>query len=449
MVSTRLAYLSTVVLIWGLALLHAWTARGLFVDGANFLVHITLYEAIFHFYEPRLYAMVLGQIPIWIGMKVGIGDLHVLGQLLSLGLFGLPTIFYTMALSRAQDDPVLLAVVIAAIAIVFMTTSFFIVGEYNTLYAVTIMLAVWLATTRELTLRDSIVVALAAFLAMRTYETMLYLGPILAVITVCKVWVAPSRPVLPTLLYLASAAFFVSACLIALDSVINPYSQEHLEETWEMALDFWQNVQFDLVLGAALVVVVWALARPRELASAKPYLWASLLLLLLALSPLLALSDTLIRPLAKSQYVARTVSGLIIATVIILISLYRADLARKIVTFKVLREPASGRRFLTFALVMLLATLPADLFLTRTWVAYLDAMRAVVVNRSGVVPFEDTPLAYKPHILLVENWVLTSQSLILRSKPGDGLIAPPKSYTGWVPYSPDKPPDLGRFFWRD
>jgi hypothetical protein len=36
-------------------------------------------------------------------------------------------------------------------------------------------------------------------------------------------------------------------------------------------------------------------------------------LVLLALSPLLALSDGLVRPLAKSQYVARTVSGLIIA----------------------------------------------------------------------------------------------------------------------------------------
>jgi hypothetical protein len=392
---------------------------------------------------------VLGPIPIWIGLKIGIGDLHVLGQLLSLGLFGLPTIFYTVALSRAQDDPVLLAIVIAAIAIVFMTTSFFIVGEYNTLYAITIMLAVWLATTRELTLRDSVVFALAAFLTMRIYETMIYLGPLLAVITVCKVRFAPSRPVLPTLLYLASAAFFVVACLIALDSVINPYSQEHLEETWDMALDFWQNVQFDLVLGAALVVVVWALARPSGLTSAKPYWWASLLLLLLALSPLLALSDTLIRPLAKSQYVARTVSGLIIGTMIIVISLYRSGFADKVTLFKVLREPTAGKRFMAFGLLMLLATVPSDLFLTRTWVAYLDTMRAVVVGRGGVVPFEETPLAHTPHILLVENWVLTSQSLILRSKPGDGLIAPPKSYTGWVPYSPGKPPDLGRFYWRD
>ena len=41
--------------------------------------------------------------------------------------------------------------------------------------------------------------------------------------------------------------------------------------------------------------------------------------MLLALSPLLALSDGLVRPLAKSQYVARTVSGLIIGSMILLI----------------------------------------------------------------------------------------------------------------------------------
>lgn len=449
MVSTRLAYPTAVVLIWGLALVHAWSARGLFVDGSNFLVHITINESLFYFYAPRLYAMLVGQIPIWFGLQFGVTDLHLLGQLLSLGLFGLPSIFYTMALHRAKDDPVLLAIVIAAVAIVFMTTSFFIVGEYNTLYALTIMIAVWLATAQRLTLRDSIVLALAAFLSMRTYETMLYLGPMLCVITVCKVWFAPSRPILPTLLYLASAAFYVVAHLVALDSVTNPYSVEHLEETWDMVLDFWQNVQFDLVLGAALIVVGWALARPDDLATAKPYRWGGLLLLLLALCPLLALGDTLVRPLAKSQYVARTVSGLIIATMIVLIVVYRTAAADRVAALAVLRQPAAGRRFLGFALLMFVATVPSDLFLTREWISYLDAMRRTVVSRTGVVPFEETPFARRPHILMVENWVLSSQSLLLRSKPGDGVIAPPKDYTGWVPYSLDKLPDLGRYFWRD
>ena len=35
-----------------------------------------------------------------------------------------------------------------------------------------------------------------------------------------------------------------------------------------MAADFWQNLQFDLVLVAALVVIGWALLRPEASATA-------------------------------------------------------------------------------------------------------------------------------------------------------------------------------------
>ena len=154
MISRTTAYRATVAIIWALALWHSWTSRGLFVDGANFLVHIVRQEAFFDFYLPRVYAMVLGQIPVMTAVTLGVTDLHLLARLLSLGLFALPTIFYTLALHRAKDDAVLLAVVIAAIAIVFMTTSFFIVGEYNTLYAVTILIAVRLATADRPTWPD-------------------------------------------------------------------------------------------------------------------------------------------------------------------------------------------------------------------------------------------------------------------------------------------------------
>ena len=53
---------------------------------------------------------------------------------------------------------------IAAIGLVFMTTSFFIVGEYNTLYAVVILIAVRLATAERLTIADGLVLALLSLL---------------------------------------------------------------------------------------------------------------------------------------------------------------------------------------------------------------------------------------------------------------------------------------------
>ena len=265
MISRTTAYRATVAIIWALALWHSWTSRGLFVDGANFLVHIVRQEAFFDFYLPRVFAMILGQIPVMTAVTLGVTDLHLLARLLSLGLFALPTIFYTLALHRAKDDAVLLAVVIAAIAIVFMTTSFFIVGEYNTLYAVTILIAVRLGTADRPTWPDAIVLVLLSLLAIRTYETMLYLGPLLCCIMLGKVWRARGRPAGPSVLYLVSAVFMIMGMMVALNSVKHPHSPEHLVETWMMAADFWQNLQFDLVLVAALVVIGWALLKPEAL----------------------------------------------------------------------------------------------------------------------------------------------------------------------------------------
>ncbi len=446
---TIIAYRTTIGLLWGLALWHSWESRGLFVDGSAFLVQIARREWFFDFYAPRLYAMVVGQIPVMTALFLGVTDLHLLARLLSFGLFVVPTALYHLALMRAKDDAVLLAAVVAAIAVVFMTTSFFIVGEYNTAYALTILVAVRLATAERLTFFDSLVLAALAFLAMRTYEVMIYLGPLLAAMIFWALRRAPSRPILATGLHIAAAGMFLAGMVVATGSILTPYSEEHLSDTVATATNFWQNMQFDMALSAALVVVVWALVKPRSLLGIRPYAWATLFLVVLALSPILAVNDTLVRPLAKSQYVARTAAGLVIAAIVIFIWIYRSKVGGRVPALTVLRAPDAARRFVAFALLMLLAGLPADIYLTRTWMSYLDAVRTVVRAQSGVIPFESTSLAKNPHLHLIEAWILPSQSLVLRAKRGDGIIAPPGLFDGWQPFPPAQPYDLGAFVWRD
>ena len=449
MPTTTVAYRTTVCLIWGLALWHSWESRGLFVDGSAFLVQIARREWFFDFYAPRLYAMVVGQAPIMTAIFLGVTDLHLLARLLSLGLFALPTVLYHLALVRVKDDAVLLAAVIAAIGVVFMTTSFFIVGEYNTAYAIAILVAVRLATARQLIWVDGLFLAVIGFLAIRTYEAMLYLGPLLSAMVLWAIWRAPSRPWLPTTLHLVSIAGFIAGMFVAIGSLTRPYSVEHLDETIETARNFWQNMQFDLVAAAALVVVVWALLRPRDLALAKPYRWAAVCLVILALSPLLMLGDVVVRPLAKSQYVARTAAGLIIASIVVFIWAYASNLRGKLPAFVVLGTPEAARRFLIFALLILLAVLPSDISLTQSWVSYLDAMRTTVRDHDGVITFEDSPLSKHPYDLLVEAWILPSQSLALRAKRGDGIVAPPRDFGAWQPFPPAQPYPLGKYVWRD
>jgi len=449
MPTTTVAYRTTIGLIWGLALWHSWESRGLFVDGSAFLVQIARREWFFDFYGPRLYAMVVGQAPIMTAVFLGVTDLHLLARLLSIGLFALPTALYTLALVRVKDDPVLLAAVIAAIGVVFMTTSFFIVGEYNTAYAIAIVVAVRLVTAERVGLLDGVFLAVISLLAVRTYEAMIYLGPVLSLMVLHTLWRMPQRPWLASTLHLLSIVGFISGMAVAIHSLVKPWSAEHLDETIETATNFWQNLQFDLALAGVLVIVVWGLVRPRDLLTGKPYRWACVLLVMLALSPLLALSDTLVRPLAKSQYVARQAAGLVIVAIVLFIWFYGTLLRDRLAVFAVLRTPEAASRFLAFALVVTLAILPSDIYLTRTWSSYLDVVRAEVRSKDGVIAFENSPLAQHPYDLLVEAWILPSQSLAMRAKRGDGIIAPPKDFKSWQPFPPADPYPLGDYSWRD
>ena len=113
--------------------------------------------------------------------------------------------------------------------------------------------------------------------------------------------------------------------------------------------------------------------------------------MILALSPLLALSDTLVRPLAKSQYVARQAAGMVIVAIVLFIWFYGSLLRDKLAVFTTLRAPEAARRFLIFAVVVVVAILPSDIYLTRTWSSYLDVVRAEVLAKDGVIAFEDSP----------------------------------------------------------
>lgn len=428
---------------------HSWECRGLFVDGSAFLVQVARREFFFDFYDPRLYAMILGQAPILTAVFLGVTDLHLLAQLLSLGLFALPTSLYHLALLRVKDDPVLLAAVLAAIGVVFMTTSFFIVGEYNTAYAIGIVVAVRLVTAKELTVSDGAFLVAVGLLAIRTYEVMIYLGPLLALMIAWTVYRIRSHALVATFLYLAAILPFLGGMWVAADSVIHPFSQDHLSRTAATVLDAWQNVQFDLALGAALVIAGWALFRPQDLAGRKPYLFAGIFLVLLALSPLLVLTDSLVRPHAKSQYTARSLAGLVNATIIVLMWLYTSPLGARFATLVALRRPEVSRRMLAFGCLIVLAVLPSNTYLTLEWRSYLDTVRSIVRSQEGVIPYEATPLSRLPLETLVEAWILPSQSLALRGKHSDGIIAPPRDFNNWQPFPPSEPYPLGSYMWRD
>jgi len=163
------AYRVVVVVLWGVAAYATVTCRGLFWDGSSFLVNI-LDHGLFHdFYVARAHVDWVTQVPVLLLAELGVRDTRLLAMAYSAALFGLPSGLYHLALARVRHDAVLLGIVIAAVAVVYLPTSFFIIGEYNaTFAAATAGMAVAL-TAREEHLGDAALLCVLGVFCVRSY----------------------------------------------------------------------------------------------------------------------------------------------------------------------------------------------------------------------------------------------------------------------------------------
>ena len=432
---------------------------GLFADGTVSLLAMVIDQSFtVGFDDPRGHFAMLTQSPVMLAMVLGVTDLRWLARLYSLALFALPTALYTLALLRARNDAVALAATIAAITLVFMTTSFFIVGEFSTAYAAAILTAVWLATASRLRVPDGIVlVAIAAFV-MRCYEHYLYLGPLLALMTLWAIVRAPSWPAAATALYGIAAILFLTSTAIAAQSLIEnaavgaekAYMATTLAETWQ----FRFNIQLDLLLMAAAIMVVWGTVRPHDLERPWPFLtpyWiAGLFVLLVALSPLLIVAQAFVAPpYSTSQQTSRTaVAPLAVAAVLFIWLQASRRCAGLLPLFSVLRKPQAARRLVLFASAMLVATVPWNAMLTVLYSRYLEVVRATIRDHGGLIDAEASLLGLHPR-LVHDTWALSNLSLIMRAAPGDGIIVVSREANRGSSFDPASPPDLARLRWRD
>ena len=170
----------------------------------------------------------------------------------SAALFGLPTALYHLALARVRDDAVLLAIVIAVIATVYLPTCFFIVGEYNTTYAAVVAaMAVALTAAADAAQRRGAAAACSACSACApTRRWSISARSIAAAI----VWSARRgrRPVGEGLLALVGrAGLHRGRRGFALVAIVDYWNHPHFLKVRAMTFDFWQNLQFAIAAGRA------------------------------------------------------------------------------------------------------------------------------------------------------------------------------------------------------
>ncbi|MBV8394250.1 MAG: hypothetical protein JOY81_13800 [Alphaproteobacteria bacterium] len=437
-----------VLLLWALALWHSLIGRGLFIDGSAELLYMIEQGGYVLFYDSRQTVMAVTQTPAALALRAGVTDTHLLAQLLSAGLFAVPTALYHASLWRARRDPALLGAVLCPVAVVLLPTSFFIAGEYNTISAAALFTVIVLATGARANVIDGLVLSATALLLLRSYETMLVYGPLLALLIGWHL-VRRGGSTAGRLLHALAALLFVAAAWFSWRSLIGPHVPGHVENTLEGVWLFATNLQFFLPLLALLLVALGGLARPGLLERRGLYLAASVLLLAVMLTPLLWLGQGDMRPYPKAHYHSRMAAGVVVAAIAVSIALYALPV-RRFAVFAALATPAGGRRLMLFGAAAVLAALPADLTLSVFWQRSLVLFQDTIAARGGLIPAEETPFGGEPWRHLVENWALASESLVLRRAPTDGIILPPHGFTGWqfIDATRPLPPGLAPYLWK-
>lgn len=440
-------------LLWAMALWRSWECQGLFADGAVYFLDLIMLGGFSGGDDyARAYANVVTQAPVVLAVKLGVNDLHWLARIYSLGLFGVPTALYSFALVRARGDLLVLAATLAAIAIVFMSTSFIIIAQHNTAYACAILAAVWLATTSNLRVRDGFVLVAIAALAVRSYEHFVYLGPLLGLMALWVMARAPAKPWSATGLYGIAAALFLVGFWVAAESIVaqNAVEEEqaYLAAVLVDALNFRFNIQLDLLLVAAAGISIWGLLRPDDLRGRWPYLAAGLVLLLVAASPALVVIKALVAPAYSGpQISSRTVAGPLVACFVVFVWLHASGRTFGLTAPPVLEEPGVARRLVILAAAMVVATMPWNIMLTALYKHYLEVVRTTIRAQSGLIDIEEAIFERHPH--LYHNDIAPSAlSVIMRTSPSDGILTnTEKNPADRV--DPMAPPDVGRFVWRD
>lgn len=449
-----IAATGTIVLLWTFALWASWMFKGLYADGSDVLLEMV---GIQWFtggpFDPRAHAILLTEAPTVLAMKLGVRDLRWLARIYSFGLYAVPAALYSLALLRARRDAVALATTIASLAIVFMTTSFHIGSESHTAYGTAILAAVWLVTAPRLINLDGAVLVLLAAFGSRVYEHSVYLGPLLALMTIWTMARAPARPPIAATLYGAAAALFIFGMIVAARSLHDFETSEidrgYLETTIGMFWAFRFNVQLDLLAGAAALLLAWGICRPDHLARPWPYLAAGLLALLVTLSPLLVFVERLVSPpYSWTQYASRTVAGPIAAGEMLFLWFHASRHGAALPALAALQQSPAARNAVLLASAMFLATLPWNAMLTILYARYLDVVREVVRSRGGVTDSDHTLLALHPR-LAHHDFAISSLSLIVRGSPDDGIVVLPPGLSSKNTIDPANPPDLGSFRWRD
>lgn len=419
--------------------------RGLVADGVWYLLQMVQYGG-FALVEPtRLCAQILVQWPVVLALRLGIHDFDTLSVIHSFGLYYLNLLSLVIAWAvLPRDWKAMMAFPILSVVFGQMTSAYAAVAESRVLSLMFWPMAFAVLFVRIRDWRSAMVPLALALPSLLMYESMVFLGVVLAGMARhrCR---GETRAAV-RVYWAAIAGWFVLGSLVALVSIIfarDPTSRSGFIASLvdlQFAAVAWDqlNPPFFVALGGLILMgLCWW--RPGPLARRLP-LWfggAVSVFLVLGLSPVLF--PATFAP--NLQFNARTWMAVVPALLVMpLVGVLSGRL----------RVPERARPMMTAVVAAVaFAQITWQIGSTLQWHGYLDLFRSTLAQESGLVTWEQSGLARRTVgrqtvANLAWPWTTPAMSIVLAPRGQVTTIIANAGRPRWQPFDPAQPDQLPR-----
>jgi hypothetical protein len=381
-------------------------ARSLYDDGTYYFLRVLQAGGFTEMLFSRGHAAYLYQLPVVIALKLGITDLDKLQIAFGIGCFCAWPVAIGLCYRLAPEH---LWLVVLACGAAYLNAAFVAVGEHVVTHAFFWPVVFVLLFVRPLTPFAAGTLLVSSVILLRTYESMLFLGPVLA-------WLAYRRAKAeeksgPRMVCLLAATILVLSVPIAVDGTLHPCTGSNansfktgffsvlLAPGWTIS---WTAGWILLMLGVCFFpkVQAWVFSRAGMFTLGG-------IVLLWGLWPWLAPAQ--LDP--YKQYEARFLN-LAVPLVLLVVAL---QLEHFPVWF------AARKKYLVnLSAVLLLAQSLWHIAATDQWRGFLNVLRDLMAARPGVVKLMDTPYGRQPAVGRQATrfvWVMDLRNLCVEISP--------------------------------
>ena len=390
-------------------------------DGVLFYMCMLVHSGFCDFDWARAFVAYISQLPLAASLGNGLADRSIAQVLFSAGYIVPPMVAWLAALWLHRGRMLgWLGLVVWSIT--YLTSSLFSVGEYNLTYALAALAASVTLHPMRHRLGGAVLLAIAAVVSIRSYESMALLGPALTFL-IAVVTYRDYREQRTTLVQWGAVAIavlsYASAAVIAAASIIDPRDPSNRGSALEsLMIPLPQVVATAVLLG----MFVWCLRAQRALRQRIMVNIMSIIGVNFLVLPVLWS-----RPM--DQYYNRIVVGVALAAVVAIagVSIWRFGM--QICT---LRMQTWHIRAVLVIVASLIIPYGVQLF---TVSEFFTLYHTTLAQRSGVIAIETTPLRDDRFDRFRWRWNNPTTSLVLRADTSQAIVINEPN-DEWQPFDP-------------